>query len=317
MLTVFLATRNGAQTLPGVLEAFVRCEAPSGGWKLVVVDNGSTDRTREILHSFRASLPLTCVFEEQPGKNAALNTGLAHLEGDLALFTDDDVFPQCDWLIRLRAAADAQPSYAMFGGAILPRWEAEPPEWLSWVPAGPVLSLSDPGLAEGPTRPVFLFGANMAIRADIFQTGSRFDTSIGPHGANYPMGSETEFVERLARQGYRAWHARDAVVEHFIRAHQMDKAWVLGRAVRYGRGSFRRAKAGNPAVYPYVFGMPLRVSLKVCKPALRIAKAWLASDDRELFTARWDFNCFLGYTIEAFRLRHKDWIHVKAQALDY
>ena len=96
MLTVFLATRNGSRTLPGVLESFTRLRVPPSGWKLVVVDNGSTDQTCEIVASFRASLPVTYVFEGRMGKNVALNTGLTHLEGDLAVFTDDDVFPNPD-----------------------------------------------------------------------------------------------------------------------------------------------------------------------------------------------------------------------------
>ena len=45
MLTVLIATRNGAATLPRVLASYTQLEPPTGGWKLVVVDNGSTDGT--------------------------------------------------------------------------------------------------------------------------------------------------------------------------------------------------------------------------------------------------------------------------------
>ena len=83
MLTVLMATRNGSRTLPGVLEAYTHLEAPASGWKLVVVDNGSTDRTREIVISFQSKLPLHYLVEEKVGKNAALNHGLSLLEGDL------------------------------------------------------------------------------------------------------------------------------------------------------------------------------------------------------------------------------------------
>src|SRR5208283_5519147 len=200
MLTVLLATRNGGRTLPTVLETFTRLQVPSSGWKLVVVDNGSTDQTRQIVTSFRASLPLTYLFEEKPGKNVALNAGLEHLEGDLVVFTDDDVFPHTDWLIRLRAAADAHLAYSMCGGAIRPRWEATPPDWVKWVNTGIVFAITDPQMVEGPIDPGFLFGANLAIRSEAFRDGLRFNTSIGPRGNNYPMGSETELVRGLGRQ---------------------------------------------------------------------------------------------------------------------
>src|SRR5208337_3538308 len=239
MLTVLLATRNGSRTLPTVLDTFTRLQVPSSGWKLVVIDNGSTDQTREIVTSFRASLPLTYVFEERPGKNVALNAGLEHLEGDLAVFTDDDIFPCTDWLIRLRAAADAHLAYSMFGGAVRPRWEVPPPDWVRWVDTRIVFAITDPRMIEGPTDLGLLFGANLAIRAEVFKGGLRFNTSIGPRGNNYPMGSETELVRGLGRQGHKAWHVRDAVVEHFVRKDQMDKSWVLGRAIRFGRGRCR------------------------------------------------------------------------------
>jgi len=299
MLTVLLATRNGARTLPGVLEAFADLSVPSSGWKVVVVDNGSTDRTREIVSSFQAKLPLTYRFEGRLGKNFALNTGMAELEGDLAVFTDDDVFPDPDWLVRLRAAADAQPCFSMFGGVILPRWETGPPHWLKWVPAGPVFTLSDSQLVAGPTDPGNLYGPNMAIRAEIFQSGTRFDSSIGPSGANYAMGSESELVERLGRQGHKAWHVHDAVVEHFIRDHQSEESWVMKRAIRFGRGQLRLARAAQPEYGSSWLGVPLIFFPRMFKRGIRMAKGWLTSNERDLFSARWEFNYLWGHVIEA------------------
>ena len=106
MLTVLIATRNGAHTLPRALSALAQLDSPAGGWKLVVVDNGSTDETKEIIQSFTGRLPITYVFEAAPGKNAALNAGLNKIEGDLVVFTDDDTLPHADWLVEMRQAAD-------------------------------------------------------------------------------------------------------------------------------------------------------------------------------------------------------------------
>jgi glycosyltransferase involved in cell wall biosynthesis len=307
MLTVLLATRNGDRTLSGVLEAFTHVQAPPSGWKLVVVDNGSTDRTHEIVTSFQSELPLTYKFEGRVGKNFALNTGLAELEGDLAVFTDDDVFPNPNWLVRLRAAADVRSAYSMFGGVILPRWEVSPPQWVGRLPRGPVFTLSDPSLTDGPTKPGNLFGPNMAIRSEIFKSGAHFDTTIGPSGTDYPMGSESELVEKLGRQGHKAWHVHDAIVEHFIRDHQLDKSWILKRAIRFGRGQLRLSRAAEPGVVQSWFGVERGHFPRMLKGMIRIATAWLTSNEQELMLARWDFNNLLGQFIEARRLRtHQD-----------
>src|SRR2546427_208310 len=127
MLTVLFATRNGGETLAAVLEHYCALEEPPGGWNLLIVDNGSTDQTREIIHSYRRRLALTYLFEPEPGKNTALNTGLASIGGDLVLLTDDDTFPNRDWLVRMRVG--------IFGGTIIPRWQTPPDSWiLSSVP---------------------------------------------------------------------------------------------------------------------------------------------------------------------------------------
>lgn len=201
MLTVLLATRNRAAILRETLEAFCRLQQPSSGWKLVVVDNGSSDQTPAVLASFSSRLPLHTVSEPTAGKNSALNTGLDLVEGDLTVFTDDDTFPHSDWLVELRNAADAQLGYSMFGGTVVPRWEVPPPHWVQWLQQGPVYSLTDPLMKEGPVPPFSVFGPNMAIRTSVFQSGVRLDPSIGPRGSNYPMGSETELTLRLDRQG--------------------------------------------------------------------------------------------------------------------
>jgi glycosyltransferase involved in cell wall biosynthesis len=316
MLTVLFATLNGSRTLPRVLQAYTGLVAPSSGWKLVVVDNGSTDDTRDIIQSFQGKLPLTYMLEPKMGKNAALNNGLSQLDGDLAVFTDDDAFPNADWLIRLRNAADDHPSYSMFGGIVLPRWQVPPPEWLSYVPPEPFFSLTDPALREGPTEAGNLFGPNMAIRAEVFRKGTRFDESIGPCGKSYAMGSETELVQRLARQGHKAWHVEGAVVDHFIREYQMEKSWLLSRAIRHGRGQFRLSQSEQPAALPRWPALTAYVVPRMCRRIVRMVGAWLTSNQRELFTAHQELNYNWGLMIEAHRMHRCRAVNSESHALE-
>ncbi|MGE4055590.1 MAG: glycosyltransferase family 2 protein [Vicinamibacterales bacterium] len=297
MLTVLMATRNGEDTLQVTLDAFTRLASPAGGWKLLLVDNGSTDRTPQIAAAFDRRLPLTYLWEGGVGKNVALNAGLSHAEGDLIVFTDDDVVPRMDWLVRLREAADNHPAFSMFGGAIVARWEQPPPGWLRWLDHGHLFSVTNPQLREGPVQPETIFGPNMAVRAGVFDAGARFDTSIGPRGSSYAMGSETELVQRLGWQGLRAWHAEHAVVEHIVRGYQMSRAWVAGRAVRFGRGMYRlqRLEQSGTPLLPWTTLMMLKCARRV----LRIGRARLTGDERALCTARWELNYFRGLMMEA------------------
>jgi glycosyltransferase involved in cell wall biosynthesis len=299
MLTVLYATRNRAPLLPSVLETYCKIIAPPGGWKLVVVDNGSKDRTEEILRSFEGRLPLTRVHEPQAGKNRALNTGLALIEGDLVVFTDDDVFPNINWLAELRASADSNLSAAIFSGMILPRWEVPPAEWvLQLAPWGVTFALTDPHRPEGPTTPDRIFGPNMAIRNDVFRKGHRFDQSIGPRDTSYAMGSESQLVRQLMQEGYAAWHCPRAIVEHFIRAAQLKKAWILDRAVRFGRGQYRLNCATAPQVVKWL-GVPRYLYRRILEQGIRVVAASATFQEEKIFSSRWELNRLLGEYIEA------------------
>jgi GT2 family glycosyltransferase len=241
MLTVLLATRNGARTLPRVLDAYCDLDMPVGDWKLVIVDNGSTDGTSAIVSSFSDRLPLEYLVEPRPGKNVALNTGLQSVAGDLVVLTDDDTVPQPDWLCVLREAADSHPDFDVIGGSVAPQWEVEPPSWIrDAVPLGPTYTISEAWLTEGPVSAFFVFGPNMAVRSEVFAAGHLFNPAIGPRPSrSYPMGSETEFLIRVTAAGFRAWHTPTAVVHHIIRKRQLQLSWILGRATRFGRGQYR------------------------------------------------------------------------------
>ncbi|MBV9655289.1 MAG: glycosyltransferase [Acetobacteraceae bacterium] len=238
MLTVLFATRNRAAMLRRVLECFTRLQSPPGGWKLVVADNGSTDDTRAVLGRYALRLPMEVVDAGRPGKNAALNAALAHLAGDLSVHTDDDVLPRADWLTAFRAAADTRPECLLFGGTVEPEWPQEAPDWLLRSRRHHAILYARCVQPDGPCRTTALFGPNWAVRPSVFRTGLRFDETIGPDDSKpfYAMGSETEFIGRLAEQGAQAWFVAGAVVSHIVRPDQLAERWVLDRAYRNGLG---------------------------------------------------------------------------------
>lgn len=294
MLTVLLATRNRSRVFTSVLESFCRLRSPSSGWKLLVVDNGSTDQTSQLIASFASRLPLQSVTEPTPGKNFALNAGLAFVEGDLVVLTDDDVFPREDWLIRLRHAADAQPEFSIFGGSVVPHWEIPPPYWIQWADQGAVFAITDPSWRDGPIAPNCIWGPNMAIRSEVFRSDIRFNPSMGPRGSNYLQGGDTELTRRLYQQGHKAWHVREAVVEHFIRKEQMDRGWVMQRAIRHGRGEYRLGHANEITSRKLLLGTPRYLYRKLYNEARDMTKAWLMRKQEDLFRSHWRFNYVRG-----------------------
>jgi L-malate glycosyltransferase len=213
--------------------------------------------------------------------------------------------PQPKWLKLLRSAADSNPSFAIFGGPIIPKWESPPEEWvMAWVPLGPTYALLNP-LNEGPIHPRLVFGPNMALRTTIFEHGYRFDEAIGPNGCNYAMGSEAELLRRLAQDGFQAWHCRNAVAQHIIRSFQMSEEWVLARAVRYGRGQYRMQAKNLPKQPLSLLGIPVPLLARIATQSLRIVHAKWYSNPEWVFKERWQLKYLTGKAIEA-RLLSKE-----------
>ena len=325
MLTVLIATRNGAATLPRVLDAYGALQAPPQGWRLLIADNGSTDATRAVIDGYRARLPLDYLYVARPGKNVALNAALALAleeagdaaqthDDDLFVFSDDDAAPEPHWLRRLAAAADAQRAYSVFGGAIVPDWGAPPPSWLlELVPLGLTFGITASDLPAGPVYPGLVWGANMAVRRAVFAAGQRFDETVGPNGGAYAMGSETLLMLRLAEAGHRCWFCPDARVAHYIRPAQLEPRHVLLRAWRFGRGMLRQAQRGK---FPEWWGVPRWMWRRFAGECAGWLAALLRGDRARRFRHRWELAYLRGYAHEAWLQRADSIVAAAATATD-
>ncbi len=274
-VTVLFATRNRCMALPPVLDCLARLTAPQGGWKLLIVDNGSTDGTSLLLDSYLDRLPLSVLREPRAGKNRALNEALPHLQGTLVVLTDDDVLPRPDWLVRLHQAALDHPQVSLFGGTVLPHWSRPRPTWLTEdaVPFSVLYAQQKRG--AGACSCAAIFGPNMAVRRAVFDAGHRFSESVGPDESRalYAMGGETEFLRRVEAAGHTGWFVPEAVVGHIVRPEQLDETWILQRAYRYGIGEGRHYAGASAALTERTRHRP-PLRLRVRALAYGIA-AWL------------------------------------------
>jgi GT2 family glycosyltransferase len=269
MLTVMFSTHDGQSVLPRMLESLAAARAPADGWKLLAVDNASTDDYADNLHSFADRLPMTVLSEPQPGKTRAQNRALALAEGDLFVFCDDDVVVAEDWLERWRQTADAHDGFGLFVGSTRALWPAAPPAWLADPAQVSIIFGVNDHMSEGPCSPLCVLGTNMAVRAELFRAGLRFDAAIGPDGSSsYAMGSETELGRRLGDMGVRCWFSEGPKVEHIVRPRQLQPHAMILRGYRWGRGQahmhiahhyepsrLRRKNRLRNSLYPWL--MPL------------------------------------------------------------
>ena len=242
-ITVLIPTYNRAKVLGETLEALTRVDRDGIDCNIVVIDNNSTDNTREIAAEYAAKLPLSYLKEPRPGKNCALNRALRECElKDLVVFTDDDVTPTQSWLQEIASSAKKRPEVAIFGGKVEVVWpDNKQPEWArpEWIMA---FGFPRHHYAEGEAfyeAPACPFGPNYWVRKIVFQKVPFFDETLGPRPSNRIQGDETAFLMNLQGQGFPILYYPGAEVYHRILHEGCTIPWLRRRAYTHGRGHVR------------------------------------------------------------------------------
>ena len=241
-ITVLIPTYNRAEGLRETLEAMCRVDRGGLAVEFVLIDNNSTDHTKQIVELFVGQLPIRYRFEPRPGKSCAIN-GVLNEEslGNVVLFADDDVTPEVGWLQGVANACREWPKHKVFGGKVLSRWPGgQPPSW--WALASQkgrwTLGCHDCGDKIQPYpsdhQPM---GANMWVRREVLDWPRRFDESVGPRGGRTKiMGQDAVFQRELCRDGYESVYCPDAVVFHRIQLETATPRGLRQRVWSQGRG---------------------------------------------------------------------------------
>jgi glucosyl-dolichyl phosphate glucuronosyltransferase len=254
-ITVILCTYNRCQSLSLALDSVAASVLPpSVEWEVLVVDNNSPDKTREVIEEYCTRYPgrFRYLFEGKQGKSNALNSGIRSARGNVIAFMDDDVLVAPDWLQNLTAALDSG-EWGGVGGRILSQQAVDAPKWLALdgpYDIGGMLALFDHGDKgfELKTPP---FGTNMAFPARIFTQHGDFRTDMGPCPGSEIRNEDTEFGRRLMAGGEKLWYEPAAVVYHAIPPSRLQQDYLLRFWYDHGRAQIREI---GPK--PDIFGIP-------------------------------------------------------------
>lgn len=238
--SIIICTYNRSNTLKEVLENIQGLNGhPDIIWETLVVDNNSTDGTKEVVESSVLSnqTSIKYLFEGRQGKSFALNAGIKAAQGKVLAFTDDDVIINPDWLVNMKAAF-IRYGCAGIGGRIIPVFPAKTPSWLKVNTSTPfmnTLGSFDRGEEccelKGPP-----FGANMAFRREVFAEHGLFRTDLGPTMENsMGKGEDSEFSLRLLSRGERLIYAPDVIIYHRVQEENMRKSFFQTWYFNYGR----------------------------------------------------------------------------------
>lgn len=287
-ISVIICTRNRARQLSNVLDSVAALTVPAGlAWELIVVDNGSSDNTRDVVQSYASTLPIRYVLESTAGLSNARNRGVQEAQGAYICWTDDDVELDRDWLDAYREAFLRHPDGAVFGGKILPRFTEPVPDWIEqlkteWPVDGPVAYRD---LGDAPMQLSFKgwktpYGANFAVRTKE-QKQHAYNPELGVSPTHKRVGEETEVIYQILKTGTGYWVPR-AIVHHIIPQSRQsyryvyDYFYLVGATFAYLKTHHRHDNhllaASDPVLY---HGPDSKLYIKLFKNLLAIGPAYL------------------------------------------
>jgi glycosyltransferase involved in cell wall biosynthesis len=232
IVSILICTRNRAESLRETLAAIGTVDMPTDlPTELLVIDNGSTDSTREVVAKARlANVKVRYICEPRTGQCYARNRGLAESTGEVILFTDDDVRPPEGWVRRICGPILAGEADAIAGGVVFP-------SKIAALLAGSPYSARRGWFAStediNPESPDRMVGANMAFGRHVLKRVAGFDTELGPGALGFC--DETLFAFQLQAAGFRIGAQLDAAVEHHFDTSRLNRSAMLSTAERMGR----------------------------------------------------------------------------------
>ncbi|PTY05443.1 glycosyl transferase [Opitutaceae bacterium EW11] len=164
-------------------------------WEVIVTEDGSNDRTEEIVRSFAASVRQSVLFERHErnqGLPATRNSGIASARGEWVAFLDSDDLWRPEHLGMMLTAASHTRCEMVFSGT----------EWFDDASGQTVLK-SVPSREDLSHLPVALFTGRLSILPSSAMIRRSSFTKLGAVSTEYPHVNDTEYWLRILRNGGR------------------------------------------------------------------------------------------------------------------
>lgn len=219
-VTVIVPIYNGEDGVTGLLEALRAQDYPHDRLEVLIVDNGSRDRTMDIVQAFAEAspgFPLRLITEhEQRGSYAARNKAVAVARGEILAFTDGDCRPAPGW-ISSGVETLRRSEVEQVAGAIQFEFANDPPNIWEFVDS--VMHLRQEIYVRDNQ---FGATANLFVRAAALR-------QVGGFRSDLKSGGDFEFGQRMRNAGFGITYCPDARIGHAARDSHREVATKVRR----------------------------------------------------------------------------------------
>lgn len=244
MISVVIPTRDRSDLLSLAIQSLLSQTLDKNHFETLIVDNGSTDHTKEIVTKYINQLPnLRYIYAPKPGLHTGRHRGMREAKGDVLVFADDDIEATPAWLESYhRLFSDSQ--VAMAGGNNFPLFVQPPPNWLKclWERSKPeggrALSILSILHLKGGLRecnPYMVWGCNFAIRKSVLIEAGGFHPDLMPRKLIQYQGDGETYVSRyIVENDLKCMFHPGASIYHKVTPERMTHSYFRQRGYSQG-----------------------------------------------------------------------------------
>jgi len=219
-ISVIICTYNREKYLYNALKSVAKQEYPKELYEIVLINNNSNDHTEAECERFKTDyfqLNFRYFVESQQGLSNARNRAIKEAKGDILVYVDDDATVNKEYLQTIYDFFDAQPDVHSAGGPVIPVYETEEPQWMSYY----TKNLIGGYLYEG--KKIIRFkngkypgGGNAAYRKEVFEKVGLFNPELGRKGAALTGGEEKDIFDKMSSLGMNFYYLPNMILYHII-----------------------------------------------------------------------------------------------------
>ncbi|MDZ7318896.1 MAG: glycosyltransferase [candidate division KSB1 bacterium] len=231
-IDILICSYNEAPQIPHLLESLRAQTVAKDKFRIIFVDNASTDNTREVVRQAAYDLDLLYVYEGHLGKNWACNKGYEYVLTDYVAHLDADCIANSKWLERIFSVIE-QEKPDLLGGPYIPYYTVTKPRWF-------LDSYYSFALGNQPRYIMsdeYLNGSNMVWRRSVIERLKGFKTDIGMKGRGFERGDETELIVRARREipNFRVFYDPGILVSCLVRPEALSMSYWVRRSFYQAR----------------------------------------------------------------------------------
>jgi len=196
MVSIIVPTYNAEKNIVHLIESFLKLNYPKELFEIIMVDNGSDDRTKEIIRKY----PIVTLLEEKSMQSsyAARNKGIQHAKNEILAFTDSDCISDAQWIKNALLCLNHEKADLLAGNVIFKKTSNLN---IFEIYDSHMYLQQEYNVSVGASTT-----ANLLVKKNIFNSLGLF--------SNVQSGGDVEWTKKAVDKGFKLIYCENAKIFH-------------------------------------------------------------------------------------------------------